>query len=139
MQNQPKTVKTFKRRNPATRVGLKSLKDDLGTTYSTHQANVHQNMMNSPQNEDIAAKSSFKTPSNTNFEQQIPLLEHNISSYERVQEQLESTLNGVLSKDKFFKSSSSDYLTSILVDRIHVGPGLMSQILELKASKLFKI
>ena len=74
MQNQPKTVKTSKRRNPTTRVGLKSLKDDFDNTHSTHQPNIHQNMMNAHQNEDIAAKSSVKTPSFMNFEQQIDIL-----------------------------------------------------------------
>ena len=108
MQNQPKTVKTSKRRNLITRVGLKSLKNDFDNTRSTHQPNIHQNMMDAPQNEDIAVKSLVQSPSFTNFKQQITLSEQNLSSYERAQEQLESTLNVVLKKDKHFKSNRPD-------------------------------
>ena len=134
MQNQPKTVKTSKRRSPTTRVGLKSIKDDFGNTHTIHQDIIHQNMMNAPQNEDIAVKSSTKTRTFMNFEQQATFSEIKFSSYEKVQEQLESTLNAVLAKDECFKSNSPGYLASILVDRIHARPGFMSQIFELKAS-----
>ena len=95
MQNQPKTVKTSKRRSPTTRVGLKSLKDDLDNTSTVYQTDIHQNMMNAPQNEDIAAKSSIKIHSFMNFEQQTTFSEHNLSSSERIQEQLQSTLNAI--------------------------------------------
>ena len=134
MQNQSKTVKSSQNRSPTTRVGLKSLKDDFDNTRSTHQPNIHQSMMNTLQNEDTAMKSSFNTPSFMNFEQRIPFSEHNLSSYERVEEQLESTLNAILGKDVYFKSNINSYLPSILINRIYTKPELMDQILELKAS-----
>ena len=134
MQNQSKTVKSSQNRSPTTRVGLKSLKDDFDNTRSTHQPNIHQSMMNTLQNEDTAMKSSFNTPSFMNFEQQIASSENKFSSYESVQKQLESTLNAVLDKDVYFKSNIHSYLTSIIVERIHTRPRLMSQMLELKAS-----
>ena len=132
MQNQPKTVKTSQNRIPTPRVESKSQKDDFDYTRSTHQANTHQNMMNTLQNEDIAAESSIKTPSFTNFEQQLALLEHNLSPYERIKEQIESALNTILDNDEYFKFNSPDHLTSILIDRIHTEPGLMGKTLELK-------
>ena len=135
MQNPPKTVKTSKHRNLTTRVGLKSQKDDFDNTRSTHQTNIHQNMMNAPQNEDIVVKSSVKVLSFKNFEQQTTFSDHKFSSYERVEEQLERTLNAILGKDECFKSSSSGYLTPILVARIHTKSELMSEILDIKASK----
>ena len=134
MQNQQKPVKTSKHRSLASIVKSKSQKDDFDNARSTHESNIHQSTMNEPQNEDIAVKSSIKTPSFMKFEQQTAFSEHNLKSYERVQEQIESILNAILGKDEYFNSSSSGYLTSILVDRIHSRPGIVSQMLELKAS-----
>ena len=133
MQNQPKSVETSPNRSPTPRVGSKSQKDDFDNTRSAHRTNIHQNMMDVSQNEDITMKSSIKTPSLMDSEQQTVLLDRNLSPYERVKEQIESTLNVILDNDEYFKSESPDHLTSILIDRIHTKPGLMSQILELKA------
>ena len=133
MQNQPKTVETSKHRNLTTRVGLKSQKEDFDNTRTNHQTNIHQNMMNARQNGDIAAKFSIKTPSFMKCKQKSAFSEHDLSSSERIEEQLENTLNAILGKNECFNSNSSGYLTPILVDRIHARPGLKSQILELKA------
>ena len=134
MQNQPKTAKSFRHRNPTTRVGSRSLKDDLDNTHSTHQTNIHQNMMDAPQNEDRAMKSSIKASSFTNFKQQTILSEQNLNPFERVQEQIEDTLNNILGKDKHFESSSYNHPKSILIDKDSSRSGLMGQILQLKAA-----
>ena len=134
MQNQSKTIKSSQNRSLGSIVKSKSQKDDFDNTRSTHQTNIHQYVMDTPQNEDNVAKLSIKTHSFMNFEQQITLSEHNLSSSERIQEQLKSTLNAILDKDEYFKSNSPGSLTSILVDRIHARPGFMSQVFELKAS-----
>ena len=133
MQNQSKTIKSSQNRSLASIVESKSQKDDFDNTRSIHQTNIHQYVINAPQNEDIAAKSSIKTHSFMKFEQQTTFSEHNLSTYERIQEQLESTLNAILGKHEYFKTNSPGYLTSILVDRIHARPGLVSQIFELKS------
>ena len=134
MQNQSKTIKSSQNRSLASIVESKSQKDDFDNTRSTHQTNIHQNMMNTPQNEDIAVKSSIKTSTFTNFEQQATFSEHEFSSYERIQGQLESTWKAMLDKDEYLKPNNSGHLAPILVDRIHARPGLVSQIFELKTS-----
>ena len=133
MQMQPKIVKTSQNRSLTPRVGSKSQKDDFDYTRSNHQTNTHQDMMDVHQNEDIAVKSSIETPSLMDFQQQTAFSELDLSSYERVQDQIESTLNSILGKDKYFKFNSPDHLKSILIDRTYARSGLMSQILELKA------
>ena len=112
-------------------------KDNFSNIRSAHQTNIHQVMVDTPQNENTIMKPSIETLLSMNSEQSLHPRE-NIDSSDRVQEQIESAPNKMLDKDNHFKFNCSDNMASILVCRDQTKSRVMSQMLRLKGFEPLK-